>query len=82
MSDVLVLPPDLAAKVQARIDSGASADEVDALRAAFEALEASDAAKLEALRAKIARALADPRPSVPADEAFDRVSAALAAYKR
>ena len=70
---MLDLPPDLAAKVQERIDNGEGASAEDVLRAGMAALDAEDARKFEALKAKIARALADPRPSVPADEAFDRV---------
>lgn len=76
------LPPDLAAKVQDRIASGAAADEVDALRAAFAALEASDIAKLDAVRTKIARSFSDPRPSDSADAVFDRIETALASLAR
>lgn len=77
MSGTLSLPPDLAAKVQERIDSGAAADAVEVVRAGIEALEAAEAVKLEAIRAKVARALADPRPSVPADDVFERAEAML-----
>lgn len=79
MAHSLNLPPDLAAKVQAHIDSGAAADAVEVLRAGLEALEAAETAKLESVRAKISRALNDPRPSAPADEVFARVEAMLAA---
>ncbi len=41
-----------------------------------------DACKLEIVRAKIARSLADPRPSIVADEGFDRVSQLLDALKK
>jgi antitoxin ParD1/3/4 len=73
------LPPDLAAKVEERIASGASVDAVGVVRDGLAALEAEDARKLEAVRDKIARAIADPRPSIPADEVFDRVQAVIAA---
>jgi hypothetical protein len=43
---------------------------VDVVRAGLEAIEKADAEKLEAVRAKIARALKDPRPSLPSDEVF------------
>lgn len=80
MGNSLTLPPDLAAKVQARIDSGAASDAVDVVRAGLEALEAAeDDSKLEAVRSKIARALADPKPSVAADDVFARVDAVLRA---
>jgi|CXWL01.1.fsa_nt_gi antitoxin ParD1/3/4 len=77
MSTTLTLPSDLADKVQAHIDAGAGADPVEVLRASLDALEAAEAGKLQAIRAKIDRALADPRPSVPADEAFGRVGALI-----
>lgn len=82
MSSTVTLPPDLAAKVDARIASGAADDAVDVVRAGIEALEAADAAKLGALRAKVARALTDPRPSAPADDVFDRTNALLDALAR
>ena len=82
MTRTVTLSPDLAAKVRERIESGEAADPVGVVRAGLEALDASDMAKLDAIRAKIARSLDDPRPSVPIDEAFDRVKALLAAYAR
>lgn len=83
MSNSLTLPPDLAAKVQARIDSGAAGDAIDVVRAGLDALEAAeDGAKLEAVRSKIARALADPKPSVPAADVFARVEAVLQAVSK
>ena len=82
MSNTLTLPPDLAAKVQAHIDAGAASDPVAVLRASLDALEAAEAGKLKAVRDKIARALADPRPSVPAAEAFARVEALIDASAR
>lgn len=79
MSNTLTLPPDLAAKVQAHIDSGAAADAVEVVRAGLHALEAAEAAKLDAVREKVARALSDPRPSSPANDVFARVEALIAA---
>lgn len=77
MSTTLILPTDLAAKVQAHIDAGAGADPVEVLRASLDALDAAEAGKLQDIRDKIERALADPRPSVVADEAFDRIGALI-----
>ena len=74
---LISLPPDLQAKIDARIESGAAADAIDVVRAGLEALERSDVEKLEAVRAKIKRAIEDPRPSAPADEVFDRIEAAI-----
>lgn len=81
MANSLTLPPDLAAKVQAHIDSGAAADAVEVVRAGLDALEAAEAAKLENVRAKITHALSDPRASEPADDVFARVEALLDAAK-
>ncbi|QGZ96417.1 ribbon-helix-helix domain-containing protein [Terricaulis silvestris] len=77
MSNSLTLPPDLAAKVQAHIDSGAATDPIEVVRAGLDALEAAEAAKLDAVRAKLARAMNDPRPSAPADDVFSRVEALI-----
>lgn len=82
MTNSLTLPPDLAAKVQAQIDAGAADNPVDVVRAGLEALEAADAAKIAAVREKVARALSDPRPSAPAGEVFDRVEALISAAKK
>jgi len=82
MTNSLTLPPDLAAKVQAQIDAGAADNAVDVVRASLEALEAADAAKISAVRERVAQALNDPRPSAPADEVFDRVEAVIRAAKK
>ena len=82
MNNSLTLPPDLAAKVQSHIDSGAAADPIGVVRASLQALEAAEAAKLAAVRAKIARALDDPRPSVPAEQVFRRVEELIDALER
>jgi antitoxin ParD1/3/4 len=73
----LTLPPDVAAQLDARVASGEAADVIDVMRAALAALEAQDARKLEDVRAKIARSISDPRPSVAADEVFARVGQML-----
>lgn len=78
MANTLTLPPDLAAKVQAHVDSGAAADAVEVVRAGLVALEAAEAAKLEALRAKLGKAIADPSPSSTSAEVFARIEAVLA----
>ena len=75
----IVLPPELDAKVEERIASGAAATPVEVIRAGLEALEAADAAKLEAIRAMIARAISDPRLSKNAAEVFDRAEAIVSA---
>jgi antitoxin ParD1/3/4 len=82
MTKTVDLPADVAAKLDERVASGAAADAVDAIRAGLAALEAEEARKLEAARAKVARALSDPRPSVPADEVFDRVDSLIRSLER
>ena len=74
----ITLPPDLEAKVEARIASGVASTPMDVIRAGLEALEAADAAKLEAIRTKVARSLSDPRPSKTAAEVFDHIEAVIA----
>ena len=78
----LTLPEELLAKLNERVASGASASAADAVRDGLAALEMEDARKLDELRAKISRSLADPRPSVSADLAFDNVEKLLASLKR
>jgi antitoxin ParD1/3/4 len=78
----ITLPPDIKAKVEARIASGAASDAAEVIRSGLEALEAAEQAKLAALRAKIDKAISDPRPSIPAKETLDRVDAALEAFLR
>ncbi len=78
----LTLPPDLIAKLDERVASGAAASAVDVVRDGLAALELEDARKLDALRAKIARSMNDPRPSIPADQVFDNIEKLLASLKR
>jgi len=79
---VIELPPDLVARIDARVASGASSDPVAAIREGLTALDSEDAKRLEAIRRKIASALADPSPSVPAAVAFDRVTDYLKSLPR
>jgi antitoxin ParD1/3/4 len=78
----LSLPSDIAAELEARVAHGEAATVADVLRAALAALEAEESRKLDALREKIAKSFADPRPSVAADEVFDRVDRMLDSLKR
>ena len=78
----IVLPPDLEAKAEARTASGAASSAMDVIRAGLEAHGAADAAKLDAIRAKVARSIADPRPSKTDAEVFDRVEAAISAIAK
>ncbi len=78
----ITVPDDLAEAVRAHVTSGAFRSEADVFSAALRALSARLAAKTEMdgmLREMIAEAEADPRPSVPIDQALARVRAALSA---
>jgi antitoxin ParD1/3/4 len=77
MTETVVLPDDLAEKLRARVESGASRDAVEVIRSGIAALEAADAAEIELIRTKVESALADPRPSAPAEDVFDRIGALL-----
>lgn len=64
--------------LEARLKSGAYASASEVMRAALRALDREDAALDELLRRKVEAALADPRPSIPADEVFARLRALAA----
>ncbi|MFT3726227.1 MAG: type II toxin-antitoxin system ParD family antitoxin [Terricaulis sp.] len=82
MSNSITLPPDLAAKVEERVAAGDAHDAVEVIRAGLAALEAEEARKFDELRAKIDRTIADPRPSIPADEVFAEIEARIDAHRR
>jgi antitoxin ParD1/3/4 len=64
---------DLQTKVDVRVKSGAYSSASEVVRAGLRALDREEAALNEFLRAKIRESLDDPRPSVPADEVFERI---------
>ena len=53
-----------------RLASGAKSSASDVLRAGLRALDREEAALDEILRDKVRASLADPRPSLPADDVF------------
>src|SRR5271167_2937607 len=65
----------LQARVDARLKSGAFSSASEIIRAAMRALDREDTALDEYLRHKVEAALADPRPSVPAEKVFARLRA-------
>jgi antitoxin ParD1/3/4 len=71
----------LAARAEARVKSGDYASLSEVVRAGLLALEREEAALDSILKAKVQRALADPRPSLPAAEAFAELDARIAAHK-
>jgi antitoxin ParD1/3/4 len=61
------------ASVEARLKSGAYGSASEIMRAAVRALDREDAALDEVLQRKVEAALADPRPSRPAQDVFARL---------
>jgi antitoxin ParD1/3/4 len=61
------------ASLEARLKSGEYASASEVMRSALRALDRQDAAFDEYLRARVQASLADPRPSVPAADVFERL---------
>jgi antitoxin ParD1/3/4 len=64
---------ELLERVDARVKSGAYASASEVVRAAVRALDREEAALNDWLRQRVDEAFADPRPSVPAAEVFQRL---------
>ena len=64
---------DLHERVEARVKSGAYASASEVMRAAVRALDREESALSDWLRQRVDEAFADPRPNVPAREAFKRL---------
>lgn len=60
-------------RVDARVESGAYASASEVMRAAVRALDREDAALDDWLRQRVDEAFADPRPSIAAEEVFERL---------
>jgi len=61
------------ASLERRLKSGQYGNASEVLRHALRALDREDAALDEVLRQKVKAAMADPRPSVPAEDVFRRL---------
>ncbi len=70
---ITVTLSDLLERVEARVESGAYASVSEVMRAAVRALDREEAAVNDWLRQRVDEAFADPRPNVPAREAFKRL---------
>jgi antitoxin ParD1/3/4 len=62
-------------RVFERVESGEYASVSEVVRAGLRALDRQDEALNEWMRQRIAESLADPRPSIPAEEVFARLRA-------
>lgn len=73
----ITLPPEMVAAIKERVNSGRYASTSEVLREAMRSWlrdEEEHSERLTAIKARIKRSLDDPRPSVPLDEAFGRVT--------
>ena len=66
---------ELEGRVSARVKSGAYASASEVLRAAMRALDREEAALADAVRQRVEKSLADPRPSATAETVFKRLRA-------
>jgi antitoxin ParD1/3/4 len=64
---------ELQERVEARVKSGEFASASEVVRAGLRALDREEEALNEYLREKIREAYDDPRPSIPAEEVFERL---------
>jgi len=64
---------DLAPRAEARVASGAYASMSEVVRAGLRALDREEQVLEAILKARIAEALADPRPAIPLEDAFAAV---------
>jgi antitoxin ParD1/3/4 len=68
--------------VDERLESGAYSSASEILRAGLRALDREEAALDEIIRRKVEEAIADPRPSIPAEDVFARLEARFAANEK
>lgn len=68
----------LAARAEARVKSGDYASVSEVLREGLRALDREEEAMLDLVRIRLAEMDANPRPSIPIEEAFARMDAYIA----
>gem|GEM_PF-446411 len=72
----------LAQRAEARVKSGSYSSISEVVREGLRALDREEAVFDAILKAKVEEALADPRPDIPAEEAFAQMDAFIAEYKK
>ena len=72
----------LGQRAEARVKSGAYSSISEVVRAGLRALDREEAVMDALLKARVAEALADPRPDIPADEAFARMDEFIAGRRK
>jgi len=80
----VTLPDEMVHLIKSKVASGAFASTSEVLREAMRTWirrEEEHEERLKAIRAKVQESLNDPRPRVPADEAFARIRQAIAAKR-
>jgi antitoxin ParD1/3/4 len=72
----ITMTPDMLRAIRESVEAGEYASVSEALRDAvrvWQRQRIEDAERLTAITARVRRSLEDPRPSVPLDDAFDRI---------
>jgi antitoxin ParD1/3/4 len=72
----ITITPDMLRTIRESVAAGEFASNSEALRDAvrvWQRQRIEDAERLAAIRARVRRAIDDPRPSVPIEKAFDRI---------
>ena len=82
----ITLPKDMARMIRQKVEEGAYASNSEVIREGLRLMQEQEALrrhKLDWIREKIDESRRDPRPSVPAEEVFDRLETRLEAkYRR
>lgn len=72
----ITLPPDMLSAIKAQVSAGHFSSTSEVLREAMRLWlnhEEERTERLKALRARVKESLGDPRPSIPAEQVFDKL---------
>ena len=73
----ITLPAEMVRTIKSKVDAGSYASTSEVIREAvrlWQRQEEEHAERLAAIRSRVQRSLADPRPAVPLADAFDRIA--------